>query len=359
MCRSVSTATNTVVATIPVGTNPNSARVSPDGSRVYVTNSAGSSVTVINTQTNTVMGAAIAVQFNPRTVEFTADGARAYVANSQNVQMINTSTLAVAPTITFNSTTNGTPAAIAVSPATIVGPTMTRDKSWLRFGAVKSGAAFAFQTSAQNVRSAAQLGAGTVTWTATPTQPWIQVTPSTGTGTATLSVSVVATGSLPATGTVNAAIRLTFAGATPGVAQIPVSLLLLPNGTSAAPFGTVDTPTDNASGVTGAVPFTGWALDDIEVAQVAVCRSAFGSEVAPIDPNCGGADPDLPGLRRIHRRRTPRCPVDISESTWERARGLGFHGTDEHAPQPGERHLPSSTCGPAIERVRASSSAHA
>ena len=55
------------------------------------------------------------------------------------------------------------------------------------------------------------------------------------------------------------------------------------------PFGIVDTPTDNRTGVTGAVPFTGWALDDIEVTRVSICRAAFGAEVAPIDPNCGGA----------------------------------------------------------------------
>src|SRR6185503_127525 len=43
------------------------------------------------------------------------------------------------------------------------------------------------------------------------------------------------------------------------------------------------------TGVTGAVPFTGWALDDLEVMRVSICRAAFGAEVAPVDPNCGGA----------------------------------------------------------------------
>ena len=40
-----------------------------------------------------------------------------------------------------------------------------------------------------------------------------------------------------------------------------------------SPFGFVDTPPDNATGVTGAVPFTGWALDDIEVTRVMICRA--------------------------------------------------------------------------------------
>ncbi len=44
------------------------------------------------------------------------------------------------------------------------------------------------------------------------------------------------------------------------------------------------------TGVTGAVPFTGWALDDIEVLRVMICRAAVGPEVPPeSDPNCAGA----------------------------------------------------------------------
>ena len=284
----ISTATNTVVATVPVGNHPYSARVSPDGSRVYVANANGSTVSVINTQTNTVVGNPIAVQNNPRTLEFTPDGTRAYVANDLNVQVINTTTLAVTPTVPFVEATHGHPAALAITPTPVSGPTMRRDKPWLRFAAVKSGATFVSQTSDQVVRMT-QTGSGTVTWTATPTQPWIQVTPSTGTGTATLSVGVTSTAGLPATGTVTAAIRLSFTGATPNVSQIPVTLRLIANGTSAIPIGVVDTPLNNQTGVTGAIPFTGWALDDIEVSRVMVCRAAFGAEVAPVDPNCGGA----------------------------------------------------------------------
>ena len=51
----------------------------------------------------------------------------------------------------------------------------------------------------------------------------------------------------------------------------------------------MDTPLDNATGVTGSIPFTGWALDDVEVTRVSICRDAFGAEVAPVDPNCGRA----------------------------------------------------------------------
>jgi YVTN family beta-propeller protein len=53
----IDTATNTVVATIPVGSEPIGVAVSPDGSKVYVTNSnlGPGSVSVIDTATNTVV----------------------------------------------------------------------------------------------------------------------------------------------------------------------------------------------------------------------------------------------------------------------------------------------------------------
>jgi len=50
----IATATNTVTATIPVGTNPYGVAVSPDGSTAYVTNASNNNVSVIATATNTV-----------------------------------------------------------------------------------------------------------------------------------------------------------------------------------------------------------------------------------------------------------------------------------------------------------------
>ena len=47
---------------------------------------------------------------------------------------------------------------------------------------------------------------------------------------------------------------------------------------SEAPFGTVDTPADGASGLAGAVPVTGWALDDVEVTKVEIWRDPVGGE---------------------------------------------------------------------------------
>jgi YVTN family beta-propeller protein len=50
----IDTATNTVVATIPVGNDPFAVAVTPDGKHAYVTNSDPNTVTVIDTATNKV-----------------------------------------------------------------------------------------------------------------------------------------------------------------------------------------------------------------------------------------------------------------------------------------------------------------
>ncbi|HEY7500088.1 MAG TPA: hypothetical protein VH740_16320 [Vicinamibacterales bacterium] len=164
--------------------------------------------------------------------------------------------------------------------------TMSLDKTSLRFGAVTNGASFLFQTSTQTVRLA-QTGAGAVSWTASSNQPWLQISPASGSGSATLSVSVLSTAAI--SGVVTGTVTFTFTGAANNPGPINVALNVLQNGTSVGPFGHVDTPIDNRTGVTGAVPFTGWALDDIEIQRVAVCRFPFGAEVAPPNPNCGGA----------------------------------------------------------------------
>ncbi|MGH7963571.1 MAG: beta-propeller fold lactonase family protein [Candidatus Binatia bacterium] len=79
----ISTATNTVIATIRVGKRPRGIALSPNGALAYVTNFGGNTVSVINTATNTVLGR-IRVGRGPQGVAFTPDGARAYVVNSRS-----------------------------------------------------------------------------------------------------------------------------------------------------------------------------------------------------------------------------------------------------------------------------------
>jgi hypothetical protein len=164
---------------------------------------------------------------------------------------------------------------------------LTLDKTVLYFGAAISGSGVVAQTAAQTVHLT-QSGSGAISWTATPTQPWLKVSPTSGAGSQALTISVDPSGPGASTsGTVVGAIAFSFTAANTPV-PINVFLTLLPAGATPQPFGTIDTPTDHRTGVAGAIPMTGWVLDEIEVTRVMICRAASSGEVAPIDPNCGG-----------------------------------------------------------------------
>ena len=76
----IDTATNTVIATIPVGSTPYGVAVTPDGSKVYVTNFGSNTVSVIDGATNTVI-ATIPIANSPGGVAVTPDGSKVYVTN--------------------------------------------------------------------------------------------------------------------------------------------------------------------------------------------------------------------------------------------------------------------------------------
>jgi len=109
----VSTLTNKLVATIPVGSKPEGVSVSPDGSRVYVTNRGSNSVSVIDPANNNVISTILVGQ-NPLGVAVSPDGTKVYVANqgSNTVSVIN----ALTGTITSTITVGSQPAGVCVSP---------------------------------------------------------------------------------------------------------------------------------------------------------------------------------------------------------------------------------------------------
>jgi uncharacterized delta-60 repeat protein len=157
-------------------------------------------------------------------------------------------------------------------------PAFTATPSALYFGFITgSGTPPPIQTPAQLVRLTQQV-AGTVTWTASANQPWLQVSPTSGTGSGTLTVSVAPTVGLPQSGMQSAIIAITVSGTADNVAPINVTLNLLPNGTSAGPFGIFDTPLDNTTGVSGSIAVSGWALDDVDVTRVRVLRDPVAGE---------------------------------------------------------------------------------
>jgi YVTN family beta-propeller protein len=102
----IDTVTNTVIGNpIPVGMEPYGVVVSPDGTRVYVTNSDNASVSVIDTATNTVIGNPIPVGSQPLALAISPNGDRVYVTNYNSgrtggsVSVIDTATNTVTKTI--------------------------------------------------------------------------------------------------------------------------------------------------------------------------------------------------------------------------------------------------------------------
>jgi YVTN family beta-propeller protein len=97
----IDTATNTVIATIPVGLFPVGVAITPDGTRAYVTNQ-DHTISVVNTATNSVI-ATIPTSFLVTYIAFTSDGTRAYVTSEQGfdseVIVIDTATNSIITTI--------------------------------------------------------------------------------------------------------------------------------------------------------------------------------------------------------------------------------------------------------------------
>lgn len=80
----IDTGSNTTVgAPIPVGNGPWGLALSPDGSRLYTGNSGSGNVTMIDTASITVLGA-IDVEAGAEGVAVSPDGRRVYVANSRS-----------------------------------------------------------------------------------------------------------------------------------------------------------------------------------------------------------------------------------------------------------------------------------
>ena len=100
----LNTATNTIVGTVGIGNGATGVCVSPDGTKVYVTNANDNTVSVINTATNSVTST-IAVGNIPQGVSVSPDGTKVYVANYNNgnsgtVSIINSITNVVTGTVT-------------------------------------------------------------------------------------------------------------------------------------------------------------------------------------------------------------------------------------------------------------------
>ena len=104
----IDTAEETVVSKILVGNSPFRAAVSPDGTKVYVSNvgPGADSVSVIDTATNSVVST-ISLESSPIGVAVTPDGTKAYVISDSIVTVINTATNSIMSTISVGPRSRG------------------------------------------------------------------------------------------------------------------------------------------------------------------------------------------------------------------------------------------------------------
>jgi len=178
----------------------------------------------------------------------------------------------------------GSASASASDSTTIATPTFSINRTVLNFN-ISNGIA----TSPQTVT--VTFAGGGVPWTATSNQSNIVVTQGSGNGNGSFQLS----GNAGPNGIVT--VTAPNAGGSPKQIQVNISTLL-----AGKPFGSFDTPTDNAGGVAGAIAVTGWALDNAEVTKVDIWREPLGAEPAGVLINIGdaifveGARPDVEGL---------------------------------------------------------------
>src|SRR5215468_3156409 len=109
-------AVNQKVTEFIVGAEPQSLALTPDDSKLYVTNAVAGSVSVVSTTARRVVRV-IPVGTEPFGCALTPDGSKLYVANfpSDNVSVINTATDTVISTIAVPAT-NPKPRGVAITP---------------------------------------------------------------------------------------------------------------------------------------------------------------------------------------------------------------------------------------------------
>jgi hypothetical protein len=140
-------------------------------------------------------------------------------------------------------------------------------------------------------------------WTAVSNASFVTLSAPGGTGNSTLTYAVAANASS------NQRIAtLAIAGKTFTITQAGAAVTLRP------PFGVVETPLDNATGVTGSIPVTAWALDDVQVMSVKVYRDPVAGEAAGTLVYLGAATL-VPGARPDIALAYPTTPFN-TQAGW-------------------------------------------
>jgi hypothetical protein len=172
------------------------------------------------------------------------------------------------------------------SPTTSPKPLIDLNKSSLTFSHTILGT-----TPGNQTFTISNAGPGTLNWTVTDNAGWLSCTPVSGTDSGVVTVSVDASGL--AAGTYSGTIQVSDPNAGNSPQTVSVNLNINTPGYDADPFGSFDTPQDGAY-VSGSIPVTGWALDDIGIESVKIYREA-GNDLVYIGDSIfvEGARPDI------------------------------------------------------------------
>jgi hypothetical protein len=186
------------------------------------------------------------------------------------VYAVNTSSLRSAPSNEVSTT-------IPTTPPPPSGGGLALERGALNFGAVlASGTTLGAKTPAQRMMVTQTASGGPVSWTAASVGTGsnrITVSPASGSGTGAVTVTFAST-SLAA-GTYTNMLRVTT-GSTQ--LDVPITIRVYSAGSNTAPVGSFDTPANGTTNVVGAIPVTGWAVDDVAVARVDIYRDPVPGE---------------------------------------------------------------------------------
>lgn len=117
-----------------------------------------------------------------------------------------------------------------------------------------------------------------INWQASTPNNWILINPSNGAGDGKIAISISPSGL--AAGTHTGTVIVEDANAYNSPQTIDVQLTVYAPGEDEAPFGSFDTPVNFTGNITGAIPVTGWVLDDTGVEKVDIWRNPAAAETS-------------------------------------------------------------------------------
>ncbi|MCX9026096.1 MAG: PGF-pre-PGF domain-containing protein [Candidatus Methanoperedens sp.] len=205
----IDTATNTVVASVPVGSLPGGVAVNPAGTLVYVANRGSGTVSVIDTATNTVT-ATVNLGGTPSRVAVNPAGTRVYVTNSgtNNVSVIDTTTNNVIASVPAGNAPGG----MAINPAGTLVYVVNYDSNLDRYNLS------VIDTATNTVTATVIVGWGSLEVAVNPAGTRVYVTAS-----GTNPVSVIDTATNTVTATVNIGVSSSGVAVNPAGTRVYVA----------------------------------------------------------------------------------------------------------------------------------------